>query len=204
MISLLPDSTPRRPGETGELAVYDIVSPVVGEKLSRTAPGCRCSGWMDYAGTGLQETGREVLRRLGEHLFDADEVDACPGSLMYGDGTLDRCLFRLDDVSLEVLTSSAENLFDWVWPRLPEDLHFLRADGSTVLGMVAQEGDAWHELTRLEYEGSLGGCRLDLGCVGAVSVDGWWGVDGAWGLGDRGGCCGGGCAGCVGSGFLDG
>lgn len=148
-----------------ELAVYDIVSPVVGEDyrelLRAVAPAAKVFGLMDHAGTGLHETGPEVMRRLGEHLFDADEVRAWPGSLMYGEGTLDRYLFRLDDVSLEVLTSSADNLFDWVWPRLPEDLHFLRADGSTVLGMVAQEDDAWLELSGLEYEAVFG--RLPAG-----------------------------------------
>lgn len=104
------------------------------ELLRAVAPAAKVFGLMDHAGTGLHETGGEVMRRLGEHLFDADEVRAWPGSLMYGDGPRDRYLFRLDDVSLEVLTSSADNLFDWIWPRLPEDLHFLRADGSTVLG----------------------------------------------------------------------
>ena len=32
----------------------------------------------------------------------------------------------------------------------PEDLHFLRAGGSTVLGTVAQEDDAWLEPTDQE------------------------------------------------------
>ncbi len=80
---------------------------------------------------------------------------------MFGTGTEDRYLFRLDDASLDVLMSSAESLFDWVWPRLPEDLHFLRADGSTVLGTVAQADDAWLELTAVEY-GAIAG-RLPVG-----------------------------------------
>lgn len=153
-----------------ELVTYNIASAVVGEDyrslLRAVEPLATGFGLMDKGpGTRLAESGNEVLRRLGEHLFDAGEVQAWPGSLMFGSVTEDRYLFRLDAVSLEVLTSSAESLFDWVWPRLPEDLHFLRADGSTVLGTVAQEDDAWLELTAAEYDAIVdrlpGGIRLD-------------------------------------------
>jgi hypothetical protein len=86
---------------------------------------------------------------------------------MFGSATEDRYLFRLDAVSLDVLASSAESLFDWVWPRLPEDLHFVRTDGTTVLGTIAQEDDAWLVLTAAEYDAIAGrlpvGIRLDPG-----------------------------------------
>lgn len=74
----------------GELAVYDILSAVVGEGyrelLWAVAPVAMVFGLVDHAGTCLRETGREVMGRLGEHLFDADEVQAGPGSLICGDG----------------------------------------------------------------------------------------------------------------------
>ncbi|WP_344234779.1 hypothetical protein [Kribbella hippodromi] len=77
--------------------------------------------------------------------------------------TVERFLFRLDAESLEVLVSSASSLYDWVNPMLPEDLHFLRSDGSVVLGTVAQEDDAWLQLTPAEYEGIA--ARIPRGVV---------------------------------------
>jgi len=136
--------------------------------LRAVAPLAVVFGVLDKGrGTRMDESGRQVLRRLGEHLLEADEVQAWPGSVIVGTSTQDRYLFRLDEESLEVLTTAASSLFDWVWPRLPEDLHLLRADGSTVLGTVAQEDDAWLELTATEYDAVVGrlprGVRLERG-----------------------------------------
>jgi len=151
---------------------YNLVGPVVREDyralLRAVAPLAVVFGVLDKGrGTRMDESGRQVLRRLGEHLLEADEVQAWPGSVIVGTSTQDRYLFRLDEESLEVLTTAASSLFDWVWPRLPEDLHLLRADGSTVLGTVAQEDDAWLELTATEYDAVVGrlprGVRLERG-----------------------------------------
>ncbi|WP_350278288.1 hypothetical protein [Kribbella sp. HUAS MG21] len=151
---------------------YNLVAPAVGEDyrglLRAVAPLADVFGLLDKGpGTRMGESGREVLRRLGEHLLAADAVQAWPGSRIVGTSTQNRYLFRLDEESLEVLTTAASSLFDWVWPRLPEDLHFLRADGSTVLGTVAQEDDAWLELTAAEFDVVVGrlprGVRLERG-----------------------------------------
>jgi len=42
-----------------------------------------------------------------------------------------------------VIAASAQGLYDWQHPRLPEDLCFLRRDGSPWLGTVAHERDAF-------------------------------------------------------------
>jgi hypothetical protein len=42
-------------------------------------------------------------------------------------------------------------LLDWAFPDLPESLHLLRADGSTVLATVPWHNDAWLKLTESEY-----------------------------------------------------
>jgi hypothetical protein len=41
---------------------------------------------------------------------------------------------------------SGSGLFQWVNLGSPEDLHLIRSDGTTVLGTIAQEEDAWMEL----------------------------------------------------------
>lgn len=42
------------------------------------------------------------------------------------------------------------SLFDWHNRELPEDLHFMRSDGSLVLGSIAHESYAWAELSAPE------------------------------------------------------
>lgn len=140
-----------------ELTTYNIAEPVTGqdygELLRALSPIAASFGLivrMPFA--VLHEQARVVLERLGEHLIDATETQTWPGSQIVGRMTVERFLFRLDASSLDVLVSSASSLYDWVNPMLPEDLHFLRADGSAVLGTVAQENDAWLELTPAEYE----------------------------------------------------
>ncbi|GAA1576726.1 hypothetical protein GCM10009804_36680 [Kribbella hippodromi] len=151
-----------------ELSTYDIAEPVTGddygELLRVLAPVATRFGLivqMPFA--VLHEPAREVLERLGGHLVDAMDTQAWPGSQIVGRMTVERFLFRLDAESLEVLVSSASSLYDWVNPMLPEDLHFLRSDGSVVLGTVAQEDDAWLQLTPAEYEGIA--ARIPRGVV---------------------------------------
>ena len=52
--------------------------------------------------------------------------------------------------SLAVVCDRASSLGDWINPALPEDLHFMRGDGSVVPDTVAQENDYWLELSAYE------------------------------------------------------
>lgn len=61
-----------------------------------------------------------------------------------------RYLYRSDAAVVGVILRRSSQFSDWVNPYLPEDLHFLRADDSLVLGSVAQHGDAWLELSPVE------------------------------------------------------
>lgn len=138
-------------------SVYDITTSVEGvayrQVIDLVAELSSTFGLMlRSAPSDLLESGRTVLRQLEPYLESREAVGSWPGSQLYGDMTYDRYLYVVEAASVQVLIRSASRLFDWVNPRLPEDLHFLRADGSTVLGMVAQEDDAWLELTNHEYD----------------------------------------------------
>jgi len=93
-----------------------------------------------------------VLQALSPHLLGVEQARVWPGTEL-SDSLATRHLFHLDERSLGILGDSAAGLFEWVNPGLPEDLHFLRLDGSTVLGSVAQEEDAWLELSDEELAG---------------------------------------------------
>ncbi|MEV4263612.1 hypothetical protein [Kribbella sp. NPDC049584] len=135
--------------------VYDITSDVDGpayrELLELSAELSGVFALMLRSGpSDLFESGQMVLDGLEPYVESRDSVGACPGSQLYGDQTYERYLYSVGPESVRVLAESALSLFDWVNPRLPEDLHFLRTDGSIVLGTVAQENDGWLELTDTE------------------------------------------------------
>jgi hypothetical protein len=139
------------------LVTYNIMSPVAGDDyaamlrlLARYSVAFALIIGMPL--DRLEGRATDVLARLGPHLLDAQESQAWPGAQIVGTLTVDRYLFRLDSRSLDVLVSAASDLYEWVHPGLPEDLYFLREDNSTVMGTVAQEDDAWLELTDAEHE----------------------------------------------------
>jgi hypothetical protein len=98
----------------------------------------------------LTERADAVLATLQPFWLESEQVTSWPGTQLAGDRTSLRNLYQLNNESLVLLRRAATALSDWVNPQLPEDLHLLRADGSTVLGTVAQEEDAWVELTQEE------------------------------------------------------
>lgn len=63
-----------------------------------------------------------------------------------------RFLYRYDSDFVTLVTSVTSSLFDWSRPRLPEDLHLLRPDESTVLGSVTSEDHAYLRLTDAEAQ----------------------------------------------------
>ena len=65
---------------------------------------------------------------------------------MVGESRAERVLYTLSKQTLDATLRASKSLFDWVSPDLPEDLHLLRSDESVVLGVVANEQDAWLEL----------------------------------------------------------
>lgn len=100
----------------------------------------------------LTEAAESVLRSLEPYLVRVEEVTRWPGTQLIGGRVSRRYIYTLDEGSLGVLLTAASDLFQWINPGLPEDLHFLRHDGSTVLGSTAQEEDAWLEVDSNELE----------------------------------------------------
>lgn len=100
----------------------------------------------------LHQSAESTMNSLRPHLLTVNEVTAWPGTQLVGGSSSTRYLYRLIPESLAVLVRSASSLFEWVNPHLPEDLHFLREDGSTVLTNIAQHDDAWLELSDEEVK----------------------------------------------------
>jgi hypothetical protein len=87
----------------------------------------------------LEVRAENVLARLQPKLLKAEMSTRWPGTeLLFGDRAEIRH-YRLDAESALVLKDAAKSLFDWIHPELPEDLCFMRPDGTPWLITTAHE-----------------------------------------------------------------
>ncbi len=95
---------------------------------------------------GIDKSAEATLSALRPHLVDLSAVKEWPGTTLL-DGCADRYLFHLNQSTTALLLSSATGLFDWVQPRLPEDLCFLRESKQPWLVTISHEHDAYFEVS---------------------------------------------------------
>jgi hypothetical protein len=101
-------------------------------------------------GSQWSSEANELMTKLEPHLILNQDVSSWPGTQLASGFVYQRNLYRVNGESIAALLDVADGLFDFVGPALLEDLHFLRADGSVLLGTLAQEGVAWMELNEDE------------------------------------------------------
>lgn len=95
-------------------------------------------------GDPLLPRARDVLRDLEPYLTSVGEDREWPGTrLESGTGQVHR--YRLHPEVLDVLDRSADRLYAWRHPELPQDLALVRGDGSPFLTTVTNED--WAALT---------------------------------------------------------
>jgi len=98
----------------------------------------------------LTDAARRVLSELEPHLLSKTESAEWPGTRLFaGSATVLRYLVTPIFVSL--LQSQTEGLYQWQQPERPEDLCFLRQDGTPLLVTITHESDAYLELEEDEY-----------------------------------------------------
>lgn len=103
-------------------------------------------------GLGLNAAGKHLLNRLHPHLAEQRRSRSWPGtSLLRGEATVLR--YQLTAEVLEALLHASPGLYGWKQPDLPEDLAFLRGDGSVLLASISHEGDAILSVSDQEYDG---------------------------------------------------
>lgn len=93
-----------------------------------------------------------LLDDLCPYSISVAQVDRWPGSQLSGPRRSTCITYACNPSAISLLMEAADSFNDWVNPFLPEDLHFLRADGSVVLGTIAQENQVWTELSQQEAE----------------------------------------------------
>lgn len=100
----------------------------------------------------LSEFASQLMQSLSPYQISMDQTQAWPGSQLVGERHSTRHRYRCQPDSLALVVDAARALSEWVNPDLPEDLHFLRSDGSVVLGSIAQENEVWVVLASEEVE----------------------------------------------------
>ena len=80
-----------------------------------------------------------------------EQRDECPGTKLHGrKGVVYG--FVLVSASLELLKSAANGLFEWLQPRLPDDLCFLNVEKKPWLTTISHERDAYLSVTEDQLE----------------------------------------------------
>jgi len=77
-------------------------------------------------------------------------VKEWPGTRLIGSNTATLHTFRLSLDVQRMLRTRARSILDWSNPELPDDLHFLREDGTLIFGSIAHENYAWVVLNGTE------------------------------------------------------
>ncbi len=99
--------------------------------------------------TLADECVKDVLSRLAQFLLKESEETEWPGTKgAKPAATVYR--YKFNPASATILNESAEGLFSWNLPELPEDLCFLRDDGSPWLVTISHENDVYLELSETE------------------------------------------------------
>lgn len=98
---------------------------------------------------GQDEALVQCLRALEAHKVREERVSEWPGTSL-GEGWATRLYYRTSDMLATILNRCSNSFGDWLQPSRPEDLGFLRQDGTLWLGSVAHNNDVFFDLSLAE------------------------------------------------------
>ena len=132
---------------------YTLVSEPKGATYTRLVE--HCSSYSSSAslivrnGLGISDRGQRLLDSLGPSVISSERRSEWPGTvLLSGDALV--VTIQLDGSAVDALRLGADRLFGWIQPDLPEDLSFIRTDGSPFLVTICHESDAYLEADEFE------------------------------------------------------
>ncbi|MEK7096675.1 MAG: hypothetical protein AAB881_01880 [Patescibacteria group bacterium] len=98
----------------------------------------------------MPETVNHVINSLQPFVADIQKVKEWPGTVIYSEGYNLLYTYYLNKESEKALKGITNDLYSWTKPVLPEDLGFLRKDGSPWFISITHEKDCYMELTDKE------------------------------------------------------
>lgn len=94
----------------------------------------------------LNKSGERVLDRLKPYFKKEIKAYEWPSTKRCEEGEPATIYhYYLNEESMNILLESANNLYSWVQPNLPEDLCFIKQDGTPWLCSVGHEKMSWFE-----------------------------------------------------------
>ena len=98
------------------------------------------------SGAGIRT---DVVRELAAFLVDRRHAACWPGTELLGSAIAEVDKFWLTTESVSILQSCVRSLWSWQSPN-PEDLSFLRRNGTVFFASIVHEKDAFFKLTDKE------------------------------------------------------
>ncbi len=127
---------------------HEPVGATYHELLACASVATTSLGLITYASRQLSQDG--LLVDLSQYKKSSKTVTAWPGSTLADGYVAELETFDYDSAVAAVLLRYTRRLYDWGYPYLPDDPHWLRKDGSLWLGTIVHEEVAWLELSSAE------------------------------------------------------
>lgn len=99
-------------------------------------------------------SAKKIIKKLEPYVLKISEDSEWPGTKLT-DNTATVYKFKLNRSTLELLLESAQSLYSWIQPNLPEDLCIIRHNNEPLLVTISHEKDGYLELTPVEKEDLL-------------------------------------------------
>ncbi len=99
-------------------------------------------------------SAKKIIKKLEPYVLKISEDSEWPGTKLT-DNTATVYKFKLNRSTLKLLLESAQSLYSWIQPNLPEDLCIIRLNNEPLLVTISHEKDGYLELTPVEKEDLL-------------------------------------------------
>jgi hypothetical protein len=100
----------------------------------------------------FDENAKSLLNELESNLVSKTYANEWPGTRLLGQDNAEISRFKTNKDTMDILKKYSHSLFDWIAPRLPEDIAFFRQDGTIILGTITHEKEYWLELNEEELD----------------------------------------------------
>jgi len=112
-------------------------------------------GFVIQEGLGMDDSCQRVIDSLDPYKVKESMESSWPGTKILG-GRKERVFcFENNSDSSSILIKSSNSFHEWIQPKLPEDLFFLREDKRPWLVNISHEEDCYFELEENEFESLL-------------------------------------------------
>lgn len=97
----------------------------------------------------LDESALALIKEINPYLIHKTENSKWPGTTLLK-GTAVVYYFRYIETVCQLLNSKANTFFDWVHPKLPEDLCLIRENGAPWFVTISHETDCYFDINENE------------------------------------------------------